>query len=462
MTYGTQIAGAAAGTFVKLAKVRPVGGLFFRKETDGTVALYWRYAIGTQSVRERIGVWDSQAPPKSLKPTARGYSIPAAIYAAEARALDHQQRRAEGGRPALLAAEREHVRQVQQAADDQAQVEAQAEVDRSKHTVQSLMDSYADDLEGRRKKPARTVTDVRSIFRIHVTEAWPKFAALPANELTPEQVADMMRLLHKNNHGRTANKLRSYLGAAYEVARTASSTPETPEAFKAFGVRFNPASGTKRHAESDRDDKNPLTVDELRMYWRAIEKLEGLRGSALRLHMLTGGQRLTQFCQLKTNDIRSDHIILWDTKGRSAVPRSHEVPLIEAAAENLKQCKPVAGKYAISTDGGETYLNDATLSQWATEAQPMVTVDGVERPAIYGFQTKRLRSGIETLLASMQVSPTERGRLLSHGNAGVQKRHYDGYDYLPVKLRLLEMVYEQIIKRPGSSVTPLRRAIAAA
>jgi hypothetical protein len=71
--------------------------------------------------------------------------------------------------------------------------------------------------------------------------------------------------------------------------------------------------------------------------------------------------------------------------------------------------------------------------------------------AIPGFQLKRVRSGVETLLASQGVSREIRGHLQSHGLTGVQYRHYDGHDYLPEKRRALELLFEAIepAKRGG-------------
>jgi hypothetical protein len=68
-------------------------------------------------------------------------------------------------------------------------------------------------------------------------------------------------------------------------------TASIPLAFKAYAVLVNPVSQTRRDGRFDCADKRPLTADELRTYWLLIEKLPGLRGRCLRLHLLTGGQR---------------------------------------------------------------------------------------------------------------------------------------------------------------------------
>jgi hypothetical protein len=93
-----------------------------------------------------------------------------------------------------------------------------------------------------------------------------------------------------------------------------------------------------------------------------------------------------------------------------------------------------AGAFAISTDGGKTHLAATTLSRWAVAAAT----------GIGNFQAKRIRSGVETLMASLKISSDIRGRLQSHGISGVQARHYDAYEYVAEKRHALETLYEAL------------------
>jgi integrase len=248
--------------------------------------------------------------------------------------------------------------------------------------------------------------------------------------------------------GRTANKLRSYVRAAYQVAKASRSKASIPVEFKAFNVRSNPASDTEPDESANKADKNPLSVGELRQYWKAIKDIEGFHGSLLRLHLLTGGQRLEQLVQLRTDDAQDDSILLYDGKGRPGKPaRPHQVPLTHDAAVALMECEP-KGAYALSTDGGVTHVSAATLSEWAMQA-------GAE---IEGFKTKRIRSGVETLLASARISMEHRGRLQSHGISGVQARHYDGHDYMQEKCEALNALFNLLTTEPVSNVVPFKAA----
>jgi hypothetical protein len=101
---------------------------------------------------------------------------------------------------------------------------------------------------------------------------------------------------------------------------------------------------------------------------------------------------------------------------------------------------------------GSRPVEAATVTGWAREAAGA---------SIDGFQLKRVRSGVETLLAASGISREVRGHLQSHGLTGVQIRHYDGHDYMAEKQQALETLVAAIEppKRRASkqpNVKPLR------
>ena len=436
-TAGQSINDLPTGIFATLSKVQPVGALQVRKGAAGAASFYWRYSIGASSERVLIGLYDSAAPPKSLAPTGKGYSIAAATRAAEALSTEHHQHRDAGGRPALLAAQREVKRAV-----------AEAKRQAAAASLENLLTAYCDHLQAIGRRSHR---DARGIFRLHVIEAWPETAAMPAKDVHGERFADMMRRLIDAGKGRTANKLRSYCRAAYQMAKAARSKPSIPVPFKDFGITINPVAETEPDESQNRTDKRPMSTAELRTYWGLIKHLSGFRGALLRLHLLTGGQRIEQLVNLCTENTGVDSFLLHDGKGRPGRPaRPHTVPLIREARKALAKCRPT-GKFALSTDGGETHVSATTLSDWATE---------VARSGIADFQAKRIRSGVETLLASAGVSQDIRGRLQSHGIGGVQNRHYDGHDYLSEKRKALEALFRLVELRAATTAAGRSKSLA--
>ncbi len=426
-TSGQTINELSPGQFLKLGKVIPSGSLEVRKLASGAVSFYWRVTINNKTAREVIGIYDPSAPPKSLRPTSKGFSVLAAMRAAEALAEQHHANLANGGFAGVKAAEQE--------AMDKAKT---AKLEAAKFTLQALLTDYCDYLKALERESYK---DARSIFKLHVLEAWPKIAAMPANQVTGEQIADMMRRVIEQGKARTSNKLRSYIRAAYQTAKAARSKPSIPVNFKSYNVTHNPAADTEPDESANKADKRPLTTEELRAYWQAIKTQPGFRGAVLRLHLLTGGQRIEQLVNLRTENVTADSILLFDGKGRPGKPpRPHTVPLIPQAAVALQECDP-QGTYALSTDKGVTHLAATTLSAWAVDASTLPD-----------FQAKRIRSGVETILARARISSDDRGRLQSHGISGVQNRHYDGHDYMDEKRQALETLFRLLDAPEGSFV----------
>lgn len=397
------------------------GALQARKLSGGYVQLYWRYSHAGRSIREPIGLYDSAAPPKKLQPTLRGYSIAAALERCRELAAIHAERANKGGLRAAKVEERKAYEALQSA---EAEISAQ--------TLERLMETYIAYLK-EQGRPSHV--DVGYLLRSHVVQAWPALANAPAREITPEQVMDMIRRLIETGRGRSANKLRSYLRAAYQCAVDVRTTPSIPLAFKAFAVAFNPAAQTRRSSQFDCADKRPFSKAELRTYWKLIAERPGIESAVLRLHVLTGGQRIEQLCRLRWADVDEDALTIFDGKGRPGIrPRPHRVPLVKEAQQSIK-CLRREGVFAISTTHGNIQISVRTMAAWA---------HAIVGDSIAGFQLKRVRSGVETLLASCGVSREIRGHLQSHGQTGVQARHYDGHDYMPEKRRALEILIREL------------------
>jgi hypothetical protein len=424
------------GKFHTLCKVTPIGSLQARRQKDGGVIFFWRYSLGAQSERVSIGVYDSTSPVKKLDPTEAGFSIAAAIRRAEVHALEHHNTRPEGGRPALM--------QRQRKADELAASEAARA---STATLAHLLLEYCDEL---RRLERQSHRNARSIFQLHVIDAFPSIAGRAADSITTEDFVTIIRRLDAAGKGRTANKLRSFARAAYQVAISSKTKSSVPERFREFGIHTNPVAATQPDQTANRADKNPLSVDELRKYWKLIKDLPGPQQAWLRVHLLSGGQRIEQLVRLHTANIheKQEYFVLFDGKGRpGAGAREHWIPLTAPVLKALRECEPT-GEFAFSTCKGLKPIAGTTLSKLAAV---------IAIPQIPGFTAKRIRSGVETALAAAKVSLEARGHLQSHGISGVQARHYDGHDYLDAKRDALEKLY-QILTRPAQKTNRVAKS----
>jgi len=433
-----------------------IGGDVKKKENRVRLTAGRVEAFACPEGKPQAFLWDTDAPCLLLRATPTGRKT----YAFESR-LNGATVRITIGTPKdwTLDAARARAGELKQLIDrdeDPREITRQKHADReaakaearaaAQFTFRALLDDY---LAHQKKLGRSSHRDAASIFNLHIFQPWPKLAKLPAKQITGEQIADMMRSVIEKGHGRTANKLRSYVRAAFQMAKAAKSKPNIPVHFKEYGITVNPADDTAADESANKPDKRPLTLSELRIYWQAIKGRQGVKGAALRFHLLTGGQRIEQLVKLRTSDVKADCITLFDGKGRPGKPaRPHVVPLIQKASEALTECAP-QGEFAISVSQGKKHITADTLSKWAKEAA---------KDVLTGFEAKRIRSGVETALASARIGSDIRGRLQSHGIAGVQARHYDGHDYMDEKRHALETLFNLLDREQVDNVVTFKSA----
>ena len=149
----------------------------------------------------------------------------------------------------------------------------------------------------------------------------------------------------------------------------------------------------------------------------------------MRLHILTGGQRIAQLLRLQREDVHENYIVLRDPKGRRTEARRHVVPLLDEAKTALAEFDGAPAVFLV---------NKRPVSP---ETFHHLEVESIGA-SIRGFAPKRLRSGVETALASLGISREVRAQLQSHGLGGVQDRHYDDHDYLAEKRAALQSLVD--------------------
>ena len=130
--------------------------------------------------------------------------------------------------------------------------------------------------------------------------------------------------------------------------------------------------------------------------------------------------------------------MLRDGKGRRAEARRHSVPLLDDARTAL----------ATFTGSPDVF----------TIGKRVVSPEAFDQ--IEGFEPKRLRSGVETALASLGIGREVRAQLQSHGLGGVQDRHYDDHDYMPEKRAALQALLDLLNTVRADNVTPIHGAAA--
>lgn len=343
-------------------------------------------------------------------------------------------------------AEKQQVRK-----DKTAKIEADKA--KSERTLGALLYAYIAHLDMQGKAAGN---EVRGMVENHIKIAHPKLWATPAIDLQPEDGVKILSPLVAAGKNRMAGKLRSYLRAAYAAAVRARLDASASPVLRALGLRHNALADlpTIKGGTGGARDR-ALSVAELRAYWRRIAAMNDATGALLRLHLLSGAQRVEQLARTTKADYDADAqvIVLRDPKGRRSEPRVHIVPLIPVAVEAIETLQGDRGPHLFSIDKGKTaatyWTPDARLHRIA---DAMIEADEVTAR----FSLGDLRRTVETRLAALGVSLETRAQLQSHGLGGVQARHYDRHSYLDEKRAALESLY-RLVTSEDATVTPIKR-----
>lgn len=436
------LAALPAGEWASDPAPRGAGCLDVRKLTGGQLRFYYRYTK-TNGQRDRLLI-------------GTGLALTAARDAAAA--LSRRYQAGDRDLRDAIAAEA--------AAAERAKAEALAEsTRRSGATLGALMMAYAQSLEDAGKVSAAAT---RASIKRHIEEPWPALWARPASELELDDLLPILSRLVRAKKLREGGKIRSYLRAAYAAAIAAKQDAAAPDALRVLNVSRNPARDLAT-LDSGQPRDRVLSVAELRAYWRRIEALPGRQGALLRFHLLTGGQRIAQLMRLKWSDHDHDmdtgtgSVRLLDIKGRRRVPRVHLVPLLPLMAADLATLRgdddndggDGARPHLFSLTAG---MAPATYDEFRGIMDPVVASMVVAGELTSPFTPGDLRRTVETRLAALGLSEEVRGHLQSHGLSGVQKRHYNFFEYDAEKRAAVEALYE-LLTGPGATVVPMRKGL---
>lgn len=304
--------------------------------------------------------------------------------------------------------------------NERARAEAEAArkaQERARFTLAALCSEYAAMLGARGK--IASGKHARSMFK-HIPD---ELAGLPANEITPHQIAGVIRHVRGAGKERAAGVLRSYLRAAYGAAIRAPFDSALPASLIGFDVGTNPVDAVP--AIAVRAGDRTLSREELRAYMGHLG--DGIIDRALLLALLAGGQRMAQLLRARAGDWDGSTLRLWDSKGKRIDAREHLLPLGPRAAAVVEGLIQRARERA---DDPNPSLFLSVGGARVTESSPGKRVAAISA-AMGGepFDLRDVRRTVETMLAGMRISRDVRAQLLSHGLSGVQVAHYDRHSY---------------------------------
>lgn len=340
--------------------------------------------------------------------------------------------------PRELKRDKEKAIAAKKAAEEAAKKQEEAS---KKYTLKALMDEYADYCEAQGKTIYAGA--VRSATKCHLTEADPDLAGTPAKDITPRQVAALVRRVMEAGKERTAGSFRSYLAAAYSCAMKAPVSAALPSSFIPFNVESNPVTVVPTIPVKARN--RTLSREELKQY---IESLgNNPIDQALKLALYSGGQRMAQILRAEVQDWnpQTKTLRLMDPKGKRSKPREHLLPLAPVAAGIVsglvEQSKKAQASFLFPSSTNKTPIHVSMPGPRVTEIAGNIAGES--------FNILDIRRTCETMLAGMGISRDIRAQLLSHGISGVQAVHYDRHEYTKEKRAAL-VKWERYLRKVTS------------
>jgi len=414
---------------------RGEGRLRLRAFPHGGIAFYYRYNHNGVQKQLRLESTD----PTEARDKAREYE---ALYRSGITDLHLHVKLTQMAEDARLVAEAAQL--------DVQRLEAEAKARQG--TLAQLLEGYVADLERRGKVSAK---DVRGAFRIDVLNAFPALAATPAKAITPYDIRDVIghclsrpvaskgrgaRLTQasaSNGKKRQADKLRSYLRAAFTFGLHHDLSAQRHTESVQFGLSANPVVDVPTIEDANRAETWALTKDELKALLLAVEDLPERRRSIAKAMLYLAGQRVQMLCRVAWADLYDDGehgavMQLLDLKGGKGTPaRIHLLPMTDHLHSIMAPLLELQGSGAPGpfTLRGRKAIGAVTAQKIFAELGDQLAAAGKTRR----FTWRNIRCTVETHLAALGVTEERRAWLLSHGRSGVQAKHYDRYSYLPEK-----------------------------
>lgn len=318
-----------------------------------------------------------------------------------------------------------------------------ADAEGAGHDLTSLLATYVAHL--RRGGKNDSAYDAENMFKNHVLQPFPEIASKPAADVVPADIAKVLARLvgpsAERQIGRTALKLRSYLGAAFKLGMGAGLDPMAPIGASKFGLTGNPAGAVPSRAMAAKFNKTgerTLSESELFIFMvHVFAWTSELQRLALLFQIFSGGQRIRQVLRIRHADVEVDKVVLYDPKGRRATARTHALPMTAELGEIVGALTAI--NKPGGTEDGEGFLFASRGAVLSAETLSGVVEDIRDamleaKQITVSFRGGDVRRTVETILSGkLKISKDHRAQLLSHGLTGVQDVVYDKDLHLEAK-----------------------------
>lgn len=278
-----------------------------------------------------------------------------------------------------------------------------------------------------------------------------------ANQVTPLHIKQILAAIIQRGASVEANRVRSYLMAAFNYGLKADNDPANHQQNVMFGLEMNPVSVIPKQSSAEKVGENWLKLNELQDLMGAFPQASGVGSIVshlLNLCVYTGGQRPHELAASRWNAVNWEEKTLLVVADVSKNKSDHLVPLTESAIEILQRVKEESGS------------DSAYIFSQRKNADKHLRTDSFAQAIIYyreffpsnpSFVARDLRRTCKTLMGEIGITKELRDRIQNHALQDVSSKHYDRYDYLVEKRRALEQWEKRVnnVEQATSNVVNL-------
>jgi integrase len=229
-----------------------------------------------------------------------------------------------------------------------------------------------------------------------------------------------------------ANRMRSYLSAAFEWARDIESDDDDEKSCSPipldvqFFIEVNPVVGVKKALKKEEPTDRFLSEPEVHAFWQAlnISSMSTHRKNILKL-MLALGCRIEALAALRWDEVDFNERLINMPPSRSKNGLHWIIPINDIAYEILINNPRSHDELLFPAENGIEPLRTDGINQ--------ATRRLCEQVNITRFTPRDLRTTFKTLSGKAGLTKEIRDRLQNHALNDVSTKHYDRYDYLKEK-----------------------------
>ena len=278
---------------------------------------------------------------------------------------------------------------------------------------------------------------------------------MKAKDVTSQHIRLILNRITKRGSMIQANRVRSYLMAAFKHGIEHDNNPMNLDADVLFSIEGNPVRDIPRIVKQENVGNRDLSRDEIFTFWHSSSEYQGMDIKTVivfKLVLATGGQRIKEVSQARWSEFDLDRELWKIPPERTKNGRAHVVPLNSLTLSMLNELHRITSEseFLFPMRGDESRCMPlASLSRALSRY--------CERTDFDKFTPRDLRRTCKTRMGELGLSKEIRDRLHNHALNDVSSKHYDRYDYLLEKTKAIEAWGEYLQSIiTGAGVTPIR------